>query len=241
MKKRLMIGLLSATFVFCLGLQAQEPAVADILAKSIEAQGGRTAMAAIKDTTSSGTMEIIQMGMSAALTIYQKEPNKMRMDIDVMGMLITSAFDGEKGWAINPQTGVAEEMTEKQSQSQRLQAMGYDAALNPEKYGITFALKGKETVGDKEYFVVEQTFKDGFQATVYINTATYLTDKVRSKSDQMGTEIETETLMEDYKNVEGLMVPFALTIFQGGAEFGRITVGKVVFNSGLEDSFFKMQ
>ncbi len=241
MKKRLMIGLLAATFVLGLSLQAQEPSLADILAKNIEAQGGRTAMSAIKDTTTSGTMEIIQMGLSAALTIYQKEPNKMRMDIDVMGMLITQAFDGEKGWAINPQTGVAEEMTEKQSQSQRLQAMGYDAALNPEKYGITFALKGKETIGDKEYFVVEQKFKDGFQATVYINAATYLTDRVRSKSDAMGTEIETETLTEDYKNIEGLMVPQALTIFQGGAEFGRITVTKVVFNSGLEDSFFKMQ
>jgi len=241
MKKRLLIGLLSVMFVFCLGLQAQEPAVADILAKSIEAQGGRAAMATIKDTTTSGTMEIIQMGMSAALTIYQKEPNKMRMDIDVMGMLITNAFDGEKGWAINPQTGAAEEMTEKQSQSQRLQAMGYDAALNPEKYGITYTLKGKETIGDKEYFVVEQTFKDGFQATVYINTATYLTDRVKSKSDQMGTEIETETVMEDYKNIEGLMVPHALTIFQSGAEFGRITITKVAFNSGLEDSFFKMQ
>jgi outer membrane lipoprotein-sorting protein len=241
MKKRLLIGLLSTMFIFCLGLQAQELAVAEILAKNIEAQGGREAMAKFKDTTTSGTMEIIQMGMSASYTLYQKEPNKMRMDLDVMGMLITTAFDGEKGWAINPQTGTAEEMTEKQSQSLRLRAMGNDAALNPEKYGITYTLKGKETIGDKEYFVLEQTFKDGFQATVYINTVTYLTDRVRNKEDQMGTEIETETLMEDYKNVEGLMVPHALTIFQSGAEFGRIAITKVVFNTGLEDSFFKMQ
>ncbi len=144
------------------------------------------------------------MGMSAALTIYQKEPNMMRMDIDVMGMLITQAFDGEKGWFINPQTGVAEEMNEKQSQAQRLQAMGYDAALNPEKYGITFVLKGKEKVGDKDYYLVEQTFKDGFQATLYINTATFLTEQIRSKTDAMGTEIDVETLMDGLQERRGL-------------------------------------
>jgi len=241
MKKRLLIGLLAGLVVCSLGVQAQDLGITEILAKSIEAQGGRTALAAVKDTTQSGTMEIIQFGMTAALTIYQKEPNKMRMDIDVMGMLITQAFDGEKGWAVNPQTGVAEEMSEKQSQAQRLQSMGFDAALNPEKYGITYTLKGRENVGGIDYYVVEQKFKDGFAASVYINPTTFLTERVKAKSDAAGTEIETETLMADFKNVEGVTVPHSLTIFQGGAEFGRLTVTKVVFNSGLEDAFFKMQ
>ncbi len=211
------------------------------MAKSIEAQGGKDALAKIKDTTTSGTMELIQMGMSAALTIYQKEPDKMRMDIDVMGMLITQAYDGKKGWFTNPSTGVAEEMTEQQSQAQRLQAMGYDAALNPEKYGITYVLKGKDKIGDKDCFVVEQTFKDGFKATAFINASSYLTEKVISKSDAMGTEVEQETVMTDYRKVDGVMVPFALVIFQGGAEFGRVTVTKVAFNQNLEDSFFQMK
>ncbi|MHB8053846.1 MAG: outer membrane lipoprotein-sorting protein [Candidatus Aminicenantales bacterium] len=241
MKKRIILGLLATFVVFGSGLPAQDLTVADVLAKSIEAQGGRATMAAIKDTTTSGTMELIQMGMSAALTIYQKEPNKMRMDIDIMGMIITTAFDGEKGWMVNPQTGVAEAMNDKQSRAQQLQAMGYEAALNPEKFGITYVLKGKETVGDKECYVLEQTFKDWTQATVYVNAATFLTEKTWSKSDETGTEVIVETVMSDYKNIEGLMVPHSLTIFQGGAEFGRISIGKVAFNTGLEDAFFKMQ
>lgn len=241
MNKRLTVGLLAAALVLGLGLPARAQSVSEIIAKSIEAQGGKDALSKIKDTTTTGTMEIIQMGMSAALTIYQKEPNKMRMDIDVMGMLITNAYDGTKGWAVNPQTGVAEEMNEKQSQSQRLQAMGYDAALYPEKYGITYALKGKEKLGDKDCFVLEQSFKDGFKATVYINASTFLTEKTVAKSDAMGTEIESETVMSDYRKIDGIMVPFAMTIFQGGAEFGRVTVTKVAFNSNLEDSFFQMK
>ncbi|MBN1939480.1 MAG: hypothetical protein JW843_07830 [Candidatus Aminicenantes bacterium] len=241
MKKRLTVGLMAVALVLGLGLQAKAQTIDEILAKSIEAQGGKDVLSKIKDTTTSGTMELIQMGMSAALTIYQKEPDKMRMDIDVMGMLITQAYDGKKGWFTNPQTGVTEEMTEQQSQAQRLQAMGYDAALNPEKYGITYVLKGKEKIGDKDCFVVEQNFKDGFKATVYINASTYLTEKAVSKSDAMGTEIESESVMSDYRKVDGIMVPFALTIFQGGAEFGRVTVTKVAFNQNLEDAFFQMR
>jgi len=241
MKKRIILGLLATVLAFGSGLAAQDLTVADILAKSIEAQGGRATMAAIKDTTTSGTMELIQQGMSAALTIYQKEPNKMRTDIDIMGMIITTAFDGEKGWMVNPQTGAAEEMNEKQSRAQRNQAMGYEAVLNPEKCGITYVLKGKETVGDKECYVLEQTFQDGTQATEYINATTFLTEKSRAKSDETGTEIIVETVMSDYKNVEGLMIPQTMTIYQGGAEFARISVGKVAFNTGLQDAFFKMQ
>ena len=241
MHNRLTVGLLMAALVLGLGLEARAQSVTEILAKSIEAQGGREALSKIKDTTTSGTMELIQMGMSAALTIYQKEPNKMRMDIDIMGMLITQAYDGTKGWMINPQTGVAEEMTETQSKAQRLQAMGYDAALNPEKYGITYSLKGKDKIGDKDCFVLEQVFQDGFKATVYLNASTYLTEKVISKSDAMGTEIESESILGDYRKVDGIMVPFLMTINQGDAEFGRITVTKVAFNSNLEDSFFQMK
>jgi len=240
MKKRWITGV---TALAALGfvLQAQAQTAPEILAKMIEALGGRTALAAVKDTTTSGTMELVQMGLTATLTMYQKEPNKFRMDLDVMGMLVTTAFDGEKGWSINPQTGGTEEMTEKQAQAARVQALGNEAMLNPEKFGITYVLKGKEKVGDKDCFVIEQTFKDGLQAAVFVDAATYLALKTRSKTDLMGTEVEQETLLEDYKKVGGMMIPHKMVIFHGGAEFGRLVFTKVAFNSGLEDSFFKIK
>jgi outer membrane lipoprotein-sorting protein len=224
-------------------IRAEAQTAPEILAKMIEAQGGRTTLASVKDTTTSGTMELVQMGMSGNLTMYQKEPNKFRMDLDLttVGVLVTTAFDGEKGWSINPQTGASEEMTEKQAQAARVQALGNEAMLNPEKFGITFQLKGKEKVGDKECFVIEQTFKDGLQVTVFVDRTSYLTLKTRSKTDLMGTEVEQETLLEDYKKVNGMMIPHKMVIFQGGAEFGRLVFTKVAFNSGLEDSFFKMK
>jgi len=213
----------------------------DVLKKMIEANGGEKVMAAVKDSTMTGTMEMIQMGMNGSITMYQKEPNMMRMDIEVMGMLITQAYDGEKGWWINPQTGAAEEVPEAQAQQLKRQAYGSDTLLHPEKYGITYELKGSEKVDDKDCYVLEQNFKDGDKNTILVDKATNLPYKTRAKAlNQMGVEVQAETVLGDYQPVEGIPVPHSIMIYQDGQEFMKLTITKVSYNAGLEDSFFKM-
>jgi outer membrane lipoprotein-sorting protein len=212
----------------------------EIVAKMIKAQGGKAALEKIKDTTLSGTMEIVQMGMSGTLTYYHKEPNKMRMDMEFMGMVMTQAYDGENAWGVNPQTGGIEDMPEDQAKDMQRQALGNDAVLHPEKYGITYAYKGKETIEGKDYYVLEQTFEDGFTTTLYIDTNTGLLYKSKSKgTGMMGGEVDQEVLVSDYKKVEGLMVAHKMQIIQEGEEAITMTFTDVKFNSGLEDTFFK--
>lgn len=214
---------------------------ADILKKMIDAQGGEKLLSSIKDSTMSGTMEMIQMGLTGSLTMYQKEPNLMRMEAEVMGMTITQAFDGEKAWMINPQTGAAEELPPEAADDIRRQALGNDALLHPEKYGISYNYKGKEQINGKDYFVLEQAFSDGFKATLYIDPDTYLVYKTKARTtNQMGIEVEAETIMSEYKKIEGMPVPQKLTILQDGEEFMTMTITEVKFNTGLEDSFFKI-
>lgn len=105
-------------------------------------------------------MEIPKMGISGTMTMYQKEPDKMRMDQEFMGQRITQAFDGKTAWYTNMMTGKAEEMPEKASQNMKRQALGNDAILNPEKYGITYNLKGKAKEDDRDCFVIEKNLGD---------------------------------------------------------------------------------
>jgi len=214
----------------------------EVLEKMIDAQGGRKAMEAAKDTTISGTMELIQQGMSATLTMYQKEPNMMRMDIEVMGMVITQAFDGQKAWFLNPQTGATEEMPENLAKEFKRQAMGNDSVLNPEKYGITYELKGTEKVGDKDCLVLEQTMSDGHKSTLYVDSASYLAlkSKTMTMGQMGGGEVLAETFFSDYRKEGDLMAAHSLTILQDGAEFARLTLTKITYNSDLQDSLFQM-
>jgi len=214
----------------------------DILKKMVDAQGGKKALEKVKDMTTTGSLELIQMGMSGSMTMYKKEPDKVRMDIEVMGMIITRAYDGETAWWVNPQTGSREEVPEQQAQDMKRMALGVDAFLYPEKYGITFAFKGKEKIEEKEYLVLEQTFSDGHKATLYIEPKTYLTHKsISTTVNQMGMEVEQETFESDFKEVEGMTIAYSIIIFQDGEEFMKLALSEVTFNSGLEDSLFKME
>ncbi len=212
----------------------------EIRAKWIEAQGGAKVLAAIQDSTVNGSMEIVQMGLTANFTLYQKEPNKMRIDMEVMGMSITQVFDGEKAWFTNPQTGSVEEMPETQSREFARQAMGNDALLHPEKYGISYTFKGKEKINDVEYLILQQTFKDGTVVDIYIDPKNYLSVKTKGRTinSMTGQSVEAETYHLDYKKVDGTLVPHQLTTYYDGQEFQRMTITRVVYNSGLDDSLF---
>ena len=212
----------------------------DILEKMIEAQGGRKLLAGIRDTTMTGTLEIAMAGMSGSLTMFLKEPNMMRMDMEFMGMVMTQAYDGEIAWGTNPQTGATEEMSGEQAEAIKRQSQGNDILLNPDKHGITYTLKESENIEGKDYYVMEQSFPDGYKLTMYVDSKTYLVYKTISIENQMGVEIEAESFLSDWKKVEGTMMPFAVKILYDGEEAVAMTFTEVKYNTGLEDSFFKM-
>jgi hypothetical protein len=157
-------------------------------------------------------------------------------------MVFTQAFDGENSWMINPQTGMAEDLPEELAEVMRHSSFGNAAFLDPAKYGIKYAFKGKERVEGKDYLVLDRVHEGGYTITIYIDPDTYLIYKMKQDSyDEMMMEIVEETFMTDYKDVGGVMTAHTLTIVRDGLEFGTMTVTGVKYNLGLEDSFFKKE
>jgi len=216
--------------------------VEEILENMIDAQGGRIAFQSIQDTTLIGYMEMPEMGLGGSLTTYQKEPNMLRMDAKVRETLITQAYDGEKAWMTNPFTGGKEEMPEPMAKDFIRSSLGNDALLHPEKYGIVYTLEGKKAVEGTEYYVLTQQFTDGFRATLYIDPVTFFIFKTTNTAvDAAGNESFVETVFSDYKKVETLTLAHSIVTFQDGKEFMKMEITQVKFNTGLEDSFFRME
>ena len=213
---------------------------AEILEKMIQAQGGRSALEKILDTTMKGTVEMVAMGLGGLHTTYQKEPNKLRIDTTVRGTVVTQAFDGEKGWMTNPLTGMVEYMPPPVAKDFGRSALGNDSLLNPEKYGISYSLLGAKTLEGKSYFVLEQNFSDGFKATLLIDSETFFMYKSKTTSvNEIGEELDVETIFSDYKEVNGITLAHSFITYQGDREFMKMTIFEVSFNSGLEDSLFE--
>jgi len=214
---------------------------AEIIQKMIEAGGGKKALESIHDSTITGTMEITQSGYTGELTVYKKEPDKMRYDLEIMGMVITQSYDGSTAWRTNPQTGAIEEMPANEAEEMKREALPTVAILDPEKYGLTFELKGKESVDGKDHFIIQQTYPDGLRLHLYVDCSTYLVTKSKGTiSTEMG-EVELEQIASDYKKVNGLMVAHKVTTYVNGAESRIIVINDVQYNTGLEDSLFKME
>jgi hypothetical protein len=238
-------GIAALAFLILAGTAARAGAqeAKEVLAKMIAAQGGPQALEAIKDTAISGNLDMIQMGMNGTITITKKDPGMIRVDIEIAGMLISQGYDGVKGWLVNPQTGTTD-MPEAQEKGMRRQALGPQATLHPEKFGISYELKGREKVGDKDCFILLQNAKGGNISTIYVDAATGLVAKIKTMaldSSGSGGEVESEILYEDYRSERGAMVAHKMSTFQGGAPIMMMTFTTFTVNANPPDSFFKLK
>lgn len=240
MKKAISLSV-SAAFILCvLAVPGTAQTAEELLAKMVEAQGGRAVFTGLKDMTLTGELDLLQQGLSGSFTVYKKEPDKRRMDFEVMGMVITQCYDGETAWATNPQTGGIEDMPEAQALDFKRQAMPTVSMLFPEKYGITYAIKGRESIDGKAYHVLEQTYEDGLQVTMYVDPETYLTHQAKTNvANQFGSRSDVVQIMADFSKEGDMVMAHSITTFMDGEEYVKITINQARFNTGIEDSLFE--
>jgi hypothetical protein len=215
-----------------------------VLDRMIEAMGGRKALEAIKDMTVTGTVEAPELGLKSPFILYQKEPDKMRMDITIAeaSLTITQAFDGRRGWGTDDLTMGPEAMPERESRDMAHKALGNAAFLAPRSLGITYALKPKETFEDRDYVVLEQTLADGHKVLFFLEPATHLPYKLSTRTlGPSGAEAEAETFLSDYREFCGVRIAGSSRTLLDGKEVQRLTVTGVTCNSRLDDALFELK
>ena len=235
-------------FVFALSalaLASLAPAqtVDDILAKNFEAKGGLAKIRAVQSMRVTGKMTI-GPGMEAPAVIEQKRGDKVRLDITFQGMTLTPmVLNGGTGWKLMPIQGNPNpEALSPEEMKDAVEQADMDGFLVDYKAkGNTIEYLGKEKVEGTEAYKLKVTLKSGDIRTVYIDTDSNLEIKIEAKSTRRGAEIEGDTILGDYKDVEGLILAHSIDSGQKGAP-GRqlITITKVEINPKLDDARFVM-
>ena len=222
---------------------AQAQTVDDILAKNFEAKGGLAKMKAVQAIRLTAKMTI-GPGMEAPAVIEQKRGDKVRIDITFQGMTLTPmALSGTTGWKLMPIQGNPNpEALSPEEMKDAIEQADMDGFLVDYKTkGHTVEYLGKEKVEGTEAYKLKVTLKSGDVRTVYIDTDSNLEIKIESKSLRRGVENEGDTILGDYKEVEGLVVAHSIDSGQKGSP-GRqvITITKVEINPKLDDLRFAM-
>lgn len=183
--------------------------------------------------------KVSQMGMEMPMEMKIKKPEKFIMTINFQGQKMITAFDGEKGWMINPMMGTEpQELAGEQLAQAREQVDMEGELFNYETKGHSAELAGKVSVDGKEMYRIKLTTKDGNTKDYFIDATTNLVSKVKTKVNAQGQTIDVEQIMSDYKTIDGITMAMKI---ESKTPMGTavILMEEVKINETFDDSVFK--
>ena len=151
------------------------------------------------------------------------------------------AYNGEKGWMIMPFMGKteAEEMADDQLKDFKKQADIDGPLRNYKTKGSTIEFVGESEIEGTPVYELKLTEKDGDISSMYFDTEYMLEIKNKSKVERMGTSMEIETVIGNYKEVEGLIFPHSISTNMGGGA-QEIIFNSIEINVEVDDAIFEM-
>lgn len=211
--------------------------VDEVVARNIVARGGAAKFQAIQTMKQTGHLKI--QGMTATVTLYAKRPNLSRQEMTIAGATVIAAFDGTTAWGVNPMSGqtTPQPLGGPQAEQVRQQADFDPPLLDYKARGTKVVLIGNEPGAAGSTLIhLRLTDKTGVTLQVYLDSQTALESKVVAD----GPTGPVETALSDYRDVEGIKMPFAIKTTAGGVPVVDMTVDAIQFNAPLAATLFTM-
>ena len=217
----------------------------EIIEKSIAAMGGRAAMAKIKSRTATGTLSLGTPAgdISGTIEMYAAAPNKQRSvikaDLTQLGagqLTVDQRFDGTTGYVLDSMQG-NREITGSLLENMKSQSFPH-TFLNYKAMGIGVKLGTKEKVMNRDMYPLTFEPATGNPIKQYVDAETFLPARsvIRAELPQLG-EIEQWIDASDYREVDGVKVPYKLTL-TNSMQTITMTFTKVEHNTALDEKLF---
>ena len=218
----------------------------EVIEKTLTALGGRPAHAKVTSRVTTGTIVLTTPGgdIEGSIELLNAVPNKSRMllkaDLSALGagpFVLDQRFDGHAGYVLDSLQG------NRDVSGNQLDNLKNGSFPHPfltyKDQGTKVELKGKEKVGDREAFLLIFDPTTGSEQRQYIDAETYMPLRMVMTVNvpQLGQDVEQVTEFLDYKEVDGIKVPFRLRSSSSIQNF-TITVAKVEHNVKVDETLF---
>ena len=188
--------------------QAATPSAEQVISNYVKAVGGKAALEKVKSRVTKGTVDP-GMGTLFTLELREKAPDKSLSVIDVPEQgQVKQGFDGKVAWDSTPNQGV-QELSGAMLAAVRRNSQFYRWLHMKELFG-NLGMAGTTKVGDRDAFVMQATPADGYPEKFYFDTQTGLLIKREYQLDSPGGVLSFETFYDDYREVDGVKLPFTL-------------------------------
>jgi len=223
-----------------LSLRPSPPSGDEIITKYIAAIGGQAAIDKIKTRTMKGSM-VAATGQALTYEIDQVAPDKVYETFTLASRGITTerVFNGDIGWVKNPQ-GV-QKITGQELADMRMSLQIFRNLKLKEQYP-QMRFGGRDKVGDRDAVVLNVTTADNHPERLYFDAETGLLLRRTTVMRTMLGVIPEQTDFQDYRDVDGVKLPF--TIIQATVNASNPTTTRkfeeIKLNLAIDDSKFKM-
>ena len=211
----------------------------EIIAKHIEAIGGKEKLSQVTSIYMESATEVMGNEMNTKTTILNGKGFKNESDFN--GQNIVQVATDKGGWAINPFTGSSDPtpMSNEEFKGSKDQIY-FGPLVNYAEHGAKVELMGREEIGDVNAYKLKYTNKDSAETIYYIDPATsYIIQAVR-KGNAMGQEVTVTIRFSNYKKTDfGIVIPNTTNVDM--EQFAlKTTVKKVEINKPVDPSIFEM-
>ena len=230
--KKIYLLLIAAT---SLSFAAKAQTADDIIAKYVDALGGKEKLGQIKSVHVEATLNVMGNDNPASTTLLVGKG--YRSEAEVNGSKIIQVYTDKGGWSINPFTGATDAvaMPDDEYQSAKDGIWIGGSLLNYKANGYTAELLPKE---GNNYPIKITAGKH--VTTYYIDATTSLLNKVNTTVSANGQETNVTTTYSNYQKTDfGFMTPFKVDVDLG--QFQLAYTGKsVTINKDVDPKIFEM-
>lgn len=228
--------LLFGTSLISQSNNAKLPSADVIIAKHIEAIGGKERLSNLAQMNIEGTMSILVYGMTGSINVKTEAPNKMITTVDLGQFGISrSGFDGEIAWSMNTMSGnqilsgeALKAMKEKSNFYGNTVDLGKDA-LKKETVEIT-------KIDEKDYYRVMLVNKAGEESYLFFSLETGLLNIIDRVELGPTGKVPTRIILSDYVEHEGVKISRKMLTKQNGVET-TIEFSSVSFSIESKNAF----
>ena len=235
---RSVLSTLAAVALFAAPLEAQ---TADsIISRYLRTIGGMDHIQAVQTLRRVGKVTS-GGGFEAAVVQENKRPNKVREEFTIVGMTQIEAYDGQTGWKISPFQGKkdAEALGEDELRGMVEDADFDEPLVNYQQKGNKVEYVGTDQFEGTDVYKIKATLPNGDSYTYFLDTYYCVPIKVEVRRTIRGAEQSYETVLGNYKQVNGWYLPFSSESRSiGGSEGSKVTLDSIEANVPIDDARF---
>lgn len=215
------------------------PSVDEILARSIEALGGKDKLKSIKSLVSNGTLAIPAAGINGTVVIRQSTDGKFKMTAEIPGVVDSeTGSDGKTIWEVSSVTG-AEILDGARAEQSRFQ-MTLFPYLDIKKFFDSMECTGKESFGGEDCYVVVYKSKKTSPMTTYYSVKTGLEKGYRLNTVTSMGDLDIITEVKAYAEKDGVKYASKVEATLPNGMKQVISMDKVEVNPTLGSDDFAM-